>query len=367
MKIEAITPVHIGSGEEIIPWEYSIVGKKLGIYPVDYIVSSLANIYKGARLRNLLIALRNEVKEYGFKKSFGDFLRSERIALEPLYTLEFRTNLRGGGEYRTVKSFIKSKDRVYIPGSEIKGALRTAFIFGVILREIKKENYSLLGRIVSIVKRALQTKEWGEASSKIESLILRRGSPNDARYDLFRAIEVSDSTEAEPSGTLYVDSVNVIGASESIQEIDELLKPSRSFEVEVHIDEDSKKALSKITDNPYVELLDLEFLKESATEFYKFLLDVDRKYFDKHAYEISGDPLKEPEEALTRGDFLLRIGKHQGFLSMTLTITILMGDKGLYEKLYKGVVPKFSGGINKTRKLTSEGKALGWCRLAEES
>ena len=375
MRIEAITPVHIGDGEEIIPWEYSLKGSVIGIYPSQYIISSLRSKLFGLRLRNTLLELRDMLREEGFKKNFGDFLREKGINIEPLYAIERKTNLRSGIEYRSIKSFIKSVEGVYIPGSEVKGALRTIFVFGVLRKELKEGNNRLFMEIREIIDRTLkeisnldrrkQKKEWDKASARIEALVLREGSKNkeDAKYDIFKAVRVSDSSFMNPSECLYVDSAKVIGSKRATSEPAEFLKPGVSFEIEISIDESIKKALSKNMKNPYIDLLNMDFLKESALRFYKLILSIDRDFFRRYSSELRSYPHEKVEEAINRGDFVLRIGKHQGFLSITLMQVLFLGDKQLYENLYRKVVPKFSAEVNKTRKVTSEGEAIGWCKL----
>ena len=118
-----------------------------------------------------------------------------------------------------------------------------------------------------------------------------------------------------------------------------------------------------MSENPYVDYLTLENLKEFSQEFYRFLYDVESSFFSRKGLEVNG--LDKVKEALGNGDFILRIGKHQGFLSLTIMLMFYINKKleNFYKEVYKAVVPKFSGEVNKTRKLTSENKLLGWVIL----
>lgn len=371
MKLETLTPVHIGDGEETIPWEYAVENKYIKIYTPEKIVSQLREKFYGDKLRNLLLELRNEVREYGFSKSLGEFLRERNINLEENYRVETRVPLKNRTDYKGIKSFIKSGKDVYIPGSEVKGALRTIFIFGVVYEEIKRKNFFLYNRLKKIIEDALEKSyqnpggrrdAWKEADEKISALIFR-DNREDAKYDIFKAVYVSDSENKDPSECLYVDAVKLIGSSRRFFEPHELLKEGTEFNISIRIDENIKKALKKVSENPYVDYLTLENLKEFSREFHRFLYDVESSFFSRKGLEVNG--LNKVKEALGNGNFILRIGKHQGFLSLTIMLMFYINKRleGFYRKVYKSVVQRAGKEMNKTRKLTSENKPLGWVIL----
>ncbi|WP_143340987.1 hypothetical protein [Desulfurobacterium atlanticum] len=63
---------------------------------------------------------------------------------------------------------------------------------------------------------------------------------------------------------------------------------------------------------------------------------------------------------------IIRIGKHEGFLSTTIT-ALVKDDEELFEGIFEIVAPKMSEIPNKTRKLTAVEKLpLGICKLGEE-
>ncbi len=372
MKIKNITPVHIGDGEEIIPWEYAIESGKLNIYPIEHIVKELNKNYSGQRLRNILLSLRDNVKHKGYNSNFGIFLREQSISIEPLYRIPLQTQLKNG-EYKSVKSFIKNMEGVYIPGSEVKGALRTVFLFGVIWKELKKENYSLMVKVARIIKNSLfnpPTKGkdvWKMAFNRVENLIFRERSPDkkDAKYDLFKAVVVSDTKSAPPEDVLYIDGITILGSSRRrFSEPHELLKPNTTFEISIDIDKAIKNALKKSTGNPHIDLLTEEFLHESALRFAELVLKEDIKFFESKGFRMPPD-ISKIENALAKKEFPIRVGKHQGFLSTTVMIMLKLGDAKFYEKFFQKVITESNKPPNKTRKTTQSGSVLGWCILKE--
>ncbi len=367
MKLRTITPVHIGDGEEIIPWEYQKDTGKVGIFPVEHIVKELTNSYFGQRLRNILLSLRNDVRDFGFSRHLGDFVRDNRLNLNPLYSLECKTSLRDR-EFKSIKSHIKSVEGVYIPGSEVKGALRTIFIFGVFLDSIKRDDDKYLRGIIQSIKYALtlESKDkdpWKTAMERIENLFFRYTGLEDAKYDLFKAVVVSDSKPISPEEVLYIDSIGLVGSNRGFSEPHELIKPGSEFDINIQIDEEHKKALKKVSQNPYIDKLTLEFLQESASTFYGFLLEEDAGFFQRHGINGAINDLSKINALRKKGSFLLRIGKHQGFLSITVMLLLKKVNPKLYEKVYREVVPMARNELNKTRKITGEGSVLGWCAV----
>ena len=368
MRIEVLTPLHIGDGEEIIPWEYEVERGGLKVYPVEHIIDQLTKIYSGQRLRNLLLELRNSVKDFGFSRHLGDFIRDKGISLKPLYTLECKTRLKDK-EFKSVKSHIKSLEGVYIPGSEVKGTLRGIFIFGVVREALKRGDNKHLSFIVRRMERALREssrdgKAWEKAFRDIENYFFRDRERKDAKYDLFKAIRVSDSKARDPGDVLYVDSVRLVGSERNFLEPHELIRPGTEFDLRIDIDEERKKALKKESDNPNIDKLTLEFLHESASSFYNFLISEDYKFFKRHNTDRAVEELAYLEGVRKGGGFLLRLGKHQGFLSTTIMLMVKKSNPELYRNVYRKIVPRTGREPNKTRKITGSGSVLGWCRLS---
>jgi len=342
MKIFTLSPVHIGSGEETTPWEYGLGKGKLEIYNFESVVNELSLRFSGQRLKNLMLELRDLIKGEGFNRTLGEYLSEKNIHVEPLYRIDCKAKL-GEVRHKGIKEFIKTGNKVYIPGSEIKGALRTLFIFGLIY------------------------KLWDKANIQLEELILRpRG---DAKYDIFKAVKVSDTSLVDPSQVLYVDTVSMVGSRRSFFDPHEVMKEGISLDFSLEISEDDKKALKKIYADSYmherIDLLTFEFLHESSLSFHRFLLDIERKFFERHGrYDILKS-LNNIGEALAKGDFVLRLGKHQGFLSITTMLPLYLGDKNFFANVFKNIFRNSRPEPIKTRKVTSFGKTLGWCRLID--
>ncbi len=363
MRLRVITPVHIGDGESIIPWSYSVEGSLLKVYDLEEVIKELTKVLRGEKLRNTLLNLKNDIRVHGFSKNLGEFLAERKISLKEAYSLRVQASPKVRDIYKYIKSFIKSRRKVFIPGSEVKGTLRTVFMFGVIQEELKKGNSWLYEEIRRILIENLSKpylsprKRWSLAEIKIEDLILRNGK-NNTQEDLFKALLVSDSELLEPSECLFVDGVKLVNSRRRFFELHELLKEGTTFNINIEIDEQKKGNIK----NPFTQYLTLERLKEFSLNFYSSLLERIKLFSRRNNIYIKA--LDELERLIKEERFILRIGKHQGFLSVgILGILLENGDEDLYRKVYRTAVPRFSGIPNKTLKLTGEGKLLGWVVL----
>ncbi|MFA6810008.1 MAG: type III-A CRISPR-associated RAMP protein Csm5 [Desulfoplanes sp.] len=111
-KLTTLTPLHIGDGNELqYNLDYTKGRNEIEVLDVDSILEELGSI-PGA------------INEMG-KENFDllRFMRDFHITKQYLYTMPYR----GDRAPRSIRSFIKDAcGRIYIPGSSLKGALRTA-------------------------------------------------------------------------------------------------------------------------------------------------------------------------------------------------------------------------------------------------
>ncbi len=155
VKLKSITPFHIGTGDEYYPVEYVLDEKKKKLCVIDE-VRLLEGVEKAGRLdeftrlsssststnRALIEFIRRYANGYRYCDDVDD------LAFK--YISNERSAFRAG-----ISKFIRnsSDDRVYIPGSTFKGALRNAFIDRFVRALTKKENFESL--TVENIKKAL--------------------------------------------------------------------------------------------------------------------------------------------------------------------------------------------------------------------
>jgi len=183
VNIMTLTPVHIGTGRKLL-------------YNYDYVV------HKGSTWRVDEDALFDAATGDG---EFDQALLS-RPAGELLSPADFRTDSKlfryvvSGAPRSTqtgahVQEQIKDVfDRPYLPGSSLKGALRTALLGHALAQNPRVLNGAALERRRKFAARPL------------ERTLLGR----DPNHDLLRALHVADSRPLDPNSSLTIENVQVI-------------------------------------------------------------------------------------------------------------------------------------------------------------
>jgi CRISPR-associated protein Csm5 len=394
-KMELITfsPLHIGDGGELIPFEYIKEDNKIKIYPFNYFIDKLFETYKEPKdLLPKLIVLKETAKN-GLKENLKDYFDKAKVLIPPKYEISTKVNIPEGNN---IKAFIKSPEGPYIPGSEIKGALRSVFLYGILKNEIYKKSQFLnqLEKIKQKIEKLVKVhdeREKKEEKRKILDSISKviedletqifRANQRDAQYDLFKAIVISDSNPL-PYNNLYVDAIKVINSSRDLKNYSETLKEGLRIKLDGFIDEkialNGLKRLALFTENlknQNIEKVTWQFLKESAIEFYLSLIEKEKIYVKNRVNdnELKNSLLKQLEKleeyirkVKNSSKILIpiRIGQHQGYLSITIMQLIKEERPDLFNAIFKVSAPKVRHELNKTRKVVeSEGKFLGWCFL----
>lgn len=205
-RLIVYSPVHVGNGNELTPVDY--VAKNNEIRVID-LSRYLAEKVALTNWRN--VNVEEKVREAGENK---DYI---------LYT----TGLRRGEPQRTIFELLKEicgdSICVSIPGSTIKGAIRTAIAY-----------WLLTNGAVDIIRKVISTGD-GE---KLESLLFQAGT-GDAKKDALRALSISDTSSlvVKPE-TVEVVMVKTLSGRdfEGFSTYYETIKPGCEFKFELGID-----------------------------------------------------------------------------------------------------------------------------------
>lgn len=187
VDLTVLSPLYIGNGEELSQKEYLVTGdgKQCIIPSMPLLIDALAE--KGyieafeqfasqisspnARARTLTQFLQDQQMPISTKESWV------------LYSMP--ANFPGGGN--TLKKCMKYPNgRAYIPGSTVKGAIRTALIAQMM-------DSRAAGTLLQDVEYN-PAKRWpGAEENVLRTLHCDERHPNDAVNDLLKELEVSDS------------------------------------------------------------------------------------------------------------------------------------------------------------------------------
>jgi len=187
------TPVHIGTGLSYYPNEYIASTLKSGgriIRRIDH--SRFGEVFSDSQREEFV--LRMEDAADGRPFSLTDFMLAQKIDPVPLTLYRFENNC-GEKEPKEIREYIKSAGIPYIPGSSIKGALRTALLWWH-----AKGDDTFVDSIRSDMqdRRKSHKREIGnEYVASVFSLRPKEKGRYDPKYDLLRFLQVSDCMPAQ--------------------------------------------------------------------------------------------------------------------------------------------------------------------------
>lgn len=228
VEATAVSPVHIGSGTTLLAdYDYVIQNNSTWRLDLDALLEEKIQDERHAEIVARVAP--------GTLFAPADFVEGS-----PLFRYVLRGAPRAQGEGAQLQEQVKdARDRPFLPGSSLKGALRTAVLWCAVQDE---------GRPITVTD-LVHGGAW--AAERIEQAFLRQGtdrkegSPN---YDLLRALHVGDSEPVDPSA-LRVVNASVIGgrsqpsglarsgtASSGAPIELEAIRPNTSFRTRVKID-----------------------------------------------------------------------------------------------------------------------------------
>ncbi len=214
LVLEPLSPVHIGSGESIEPYEYDIEIKSgtglLKVYDLSRLLGDLNDVQRSEFLRlteqNDFVAVRRWIRgqvqpqHQRFAIATWPALASElaRQLDNPKRTGEIHLMTRNGGN-----------GTVYIPGSSVKGAVRTAVLDAALRSSTIRPAVLLL---------AAQNHQ-DRSGTSFESLVMdyqNQSGRADIRRDPFRQLHFADLSG--PIESTFVDRVKIVRHEGAVSE-----------------------------------------------------------------------------------------------------------------------------------------------------
>ncbi len=226
LTIETLSPVHIGAGGPDLRRniDFAIFGKTLYMLNIDAVLEAILPENPNDRYYQQILSTPD----------VGSFLSEELLRNNPkLYhyqTSEFKPKadiLRP-----VIKHWTHSP---YIPGSSLKGALRTAWV----RQQYQQHNLNL-------DVRQLEGKY--AAFRKQEARLLSPKAPRPAlvpNYDLFRAIQISDSQPSSDNSLTLYNALVFPASNKGIPIVLEAIKPRITLQARIKFDDYILKTQAK--------------------------------------------------------------------------------------------------------------------------
>lgn len=325
LKCKILTPIHIGDGTEIYPYEYVIKDKFYKISLEDFILTLPSEKQKEVAdlMEKDIIKFRQFLQE-NFDSEKHKFEYSAEVS-QKIKTV-YETKISDELNQLLISPFIRTLNKSYIPGSSLKGAIRTAVV----------ANF-FQGRNFKPYEAEPETLQYGYFDQETKKF------KKDLTRDPFRAIKISDSVL--PENSTIIDEIVTITKTGQIKTIREitysgLTGKNIEFNVELCIDD---TLLAK--NNKIKQKLDMDILCNACNKFYKELvIPKEIQYFSnisetKKIYESMAFV------KLDKSSFLIRLGWGSGKNSISLNL-----------KLQR---PQYI----KTRRLIEQKFPLGWIEV----
>lgn len=351
-RIEVLSPLHIGNGNKVSPIEYLLDEK---FYRID-----MDSLFKDESFPvNEFIEKANE---YFYLGNFYPNIAKQHKK----YSLEISEKLKKEKKIKEIYEFVKSGGRVYIPGSSIKGAIRTALLYHAIKNDEWLFNLSKNHLLQLSVKGGDRKK----ADDKIDEKFFGKTT-----HDFMKSLIISDSNLLNPDclklQLVRVLSVNVANKlQQKLELLAEAIKVGTKFEISIKIDafyfKEEAKELGFISKKEY-----LDNLSQICKEYSKELIEHELNFFKKYGKNYD-DVIAFYENLRSSDDFLLRVAWGSGW--HTMSIARLFQEELFFMELRRKFnlgkrrnYPYFVDIFPKSRKVVVDDKIfpLGWIKLEE--
>ena len=343
VKLIPLTDIYIGSGKDIEAYEYTVKDKYM--YRIDMSEvfdkmndSEKENFYKILQENNFF-NIRSWIYN-NYKEKWG-YIYKEKVSSDfEKYYKEKLDDKSQENSQLSISEFIGYNNKKYIPGSSIKGALRTAFIYSDFLENEKKYEIKSSYEIKN-GKRVYNRKEIDKEAKIMESEVLlaekedRYGNKKgeklglEPKKDPFKTVKIFDTEEIE----LEKFSVNVLQIKEGNLFCEVLngtyneIKKTKKVNFEKGINFNIILTEYSLKDNSmmdYKKNLGIKKLLDSLDDKMENILNFEiEKEREKDSYNLRSfyEFLKKIFNSFKNKNIsLVRIGKYTGFNDKTINL-----------------------------------------------
>lgn len=409
LQIKTLSPLHIGNGEKYNGLSYveDIFSNPKKVFIVDF--DRIKKLLNQKDLESFMDWIVSEDHPSWFKFcKFG--LNKPQLQNEfkkvATYTLN---NYSTEKSLRDIDCFIKQNNKPYIPGTEIKGAIRTAVLYTLLNKDSylwsNKSDWSnnaerkvnaLIEDIIGFgkkhasnitkvgnkrlerdmreekrIKENILGKEMKSIQQNLQENILRSVNNTDAKYDILKLLHISDTELKDSNICLFVSNLKVEGINRGFPLFQELCKKDQIFNCQGFKLDNNKTILNKLgfSDEQKWVVSDTKNLFQCCHEFSNRLLKEEIDYFAKLNLNKIVTKLKNIEQQNKPDSPVIRIGKNEGYLSLTMGLLVKDKDKNLYDKVLCHATKNtsYTSNFPKTRKVVNlengDVDTCGWVKL----
>lgn len=332
LHIETLSPVHIGTGHNLLR-EYDYVVEKEQTWVIDR-----------ARFAEELLAEGENSQgwqELASGQPSGSFLRREDFVPDSPF---FRYMMPGVPSTKSrgaeLNELIKTPwDEPYLPGSSLKGAFRTAFLYTAFAQLKLKFN----------PREHMDDRRAKFAAQPLEKLIAGK----DPNHDILRAMHVADSAPGSKDALTVVNAAVVKpGRDASIPIPLEAIRQNSSFTAQLRLDQALLKRIVPGTDelrwDSERQVKWLRGIRQCANFLAAQRLATERQYWGDSVPALRGyyKQLESVIDGQPKNAFLIQLGWGGGWDSKTF------GDHLTGDEVFSKVMGAFGNKMDRQKNWT---------------
>jgi len=355
--LKTITPVHIGNGKDYGPSEY-YSGKSTKGNPI-IVKIDLNQVYN-----SLSKEQKDEFIKHLTDPSFqiGDYLNNV-LGKKPPQIKRYLALLICKSP-QNIKEHIKTVEKPYIPGSSIKGAIRTAILHNIIKNDDVKE----IKKLFYFKNNNYFINFW--KSQDFHNQFFSNPRYKDPKYNILKFLQITD-TQTTDYPTIYSLITLKVGQNRNewykrngrtVKTCAETIGVNKklNFEISSSYNPHVHRELKLDDKTDYIEI---DRIKEFLFNFSRDYIDHEINFAQKYRLNFLENFYTDLESKNTPESPLMRIGHGSGFLSTTIGLR-LKEDPETYEMVRKTFHRAYPFEFPKTRKLTEQKKPLGWVKVS---
>ncbi len=292
VKVEIITPIFIGSGEQYYPQDYTVLEDSLCFIDKE-------KFFQKIQKEGLYEEFLKNSEDIDKLLRFIDDNSDDSVYIECIDTEEEANDKLFNTKSMPLEAFIKDKFyfKPYIPGSSLKGAIRTALLDYKV-----RKFWDYIENIDRLRDKEIETTIFCNENKNRQKRL-----QFDAKKDILKALFISDLKPLnyklkaiKPKNRPYNKPKD-----NTIPIVLECLI-SGEFEGEIRVDKNLLNKDENLKDNRFFqnEPLSIELIKKAINNFFKKIYDVEKNRFRANF------PLYE--------EGLIKLGKHSGAASKSL-------------------------------------------------
>ena len=368
VEIKTISPIHIGSGESYGASEF-VPGKAKGQNgPVDTIKRINLSKYYLSLNDDKKDDLINSLTTQNFDLNSFDGKISNDFKVYTSYD-RCKEHIKPNQE---IEENIKTLNQLYIPGSSLKGAIKTAILYNSITgRDIRKIDD------IMFTNRRTGKKKIGRDNKILDNIFSSDSFKNKAQGSIMKFMQVADSSTTKVPAVYDVISVMATDNyskqfykrhGTTVRSYLECIRPNLKLKTTIatNYNENTYKRLG-LGDKD--KLIDIDFIKKAIYDLSNAFIDYEIEFSEKYGITYLEKFYNNLKSENTIDSPLLKVGAGSGFLATTIGLKIKEYDENEFENYFEKVRQAANGHnypfeYPKSRKIVAKGaKPLGWVKL----